>query len=75
MFVHDGGRLLVPPSLQGTVVQNTAEFSYILTEVLRFKKKKNKNLYFGFCNLENYSLYGQKACNSLTEYIYLIFFH
>lgn len=54
-----GKELLVPSSLQGTVVQTTGRSSLtVLTEVLRFKKKKkNKNLYFGFHNLENYSLY------------------
>lgn len=43
MFVHYGERLLIPPSLQGTVVQNTARSSLtVLNEVLRFKKRKIK---------------------------------
>lgn len=41
MFVHDGERLLVPSSIQGTVVQTTGRSSLtVLTEVLRFKKKE-----------------------------------
>lgn len=43
VFMHDGERLLIPPSLQGTVVQNTARSSLtVLNEVLRFKKRKIK---------------------------------
>lgn len=47
MFVHDGERLLVPPSLQGAVVQNTARSCLtVLTEVLRFKKKEKEKSVF-----------------------------
>lgn len=69
MFEHDGeSRGLLMRLLPGIPLLFSLRFS-------DFKKTNNKDLYTGFHNLENYSLYWQKAFNSLMEYMYLLSFY